>query len=95
MTREKTPQGAPWYAYLARCADGSLYAGITRDLGKRIAEHNGEGEPGRGARYTSGRRPVELAWSEAFATRSEAASREWELKHMSVARKRALAAGTG
>lgn len=44
--------------YVLRCADGSLYTGIARDLAARIAAHN----RGAGARYTRGRGPVELVW---------------------------------
>jgi putative endonuclease len=43
-----------WNVYLARCADGSLYCGIARDVPARIAEH----DAGRGARYTRGRGPL-------------------------------------
>lgn len=45
-----------WYVYVARCGDASLYAGITTDVARRIAEH----DAGEGARYTRGRGPVEL-----------------------------------
>jgi putative endonuclease len=45
-----------WYVYLARCADGSLYCGIARDVRARIAEH----DAGKGARYTRGRGPLEV-----------------------------------
>jgi putative endonuclease len=43
-----------WHVYLARCADGSLYCGIARDVAARIALH----DAGRGARYTRGRGPL-------------------------------------
>jgi len=50
---------APTYTiYLLRCADGSLYAGIARDLEARVALHN----RGAGARYTRGRGPVVVVW---------------------------------
>ena len=47
----------PWFVYLLRCADGTLYCGVTTDLDRRLAEHNA----GTGARYTRARRPVALA----------------------------------
>lgn len=50
---------APWFVYLAACADGSLYCGITTDVERRMAQHNGL-LPG-GARCTRARRPVSLA----------------------------------
>jgi len=46
----------PWTVYLVRCCDGSLYAGVTTDLERRLAQHNA----GRGAAYTRSRRPVDL-----------------------------------
>jgi len=50
-----------WHAYLLSCADGTLYCGITNDLARRLAEHNGEAAAGAGAKYTRSRRPVALA----------------------------------
>lgn len=66
------------YTYILRCKDGSLYTGWTNDLEKRIQDHNA----GRGAKYTKPRRPVELAYFETFATKEEAMSREYAIKHM-------------
>ncbi len=77
-----------WYAYILRCADGSLYSGVTTDLERRVREHNGEGP--RGARYTRPRRPVSLAYSERFKTRSEAGKRESALKSLTRSSKLAL-----
>ncbi len=72
--------------YMLRCADGSLYTGWTNDLEARVRAHN----EGRGGKYTRSRRPVTLAYAEAFATRREAMSREWHVKRMSKAEKEAL-----
>ena len=74
------------YVYLLRCADGSLYCGWTTDPEKRLAAHNS----GRGAKYTRSRRPVALAWLEAYEDRHEALSREWHIKRMSHAEKEEL-----
>ena len=74
------------YAYLLRCADGSLYAGWTNDLEKRLAAH----QSGKGAKYTKAHLPVELAYHETFATKEEAMRREYELKQMTKAQKEAL-----
>lgn len=68
-----------WFVYLVRCRDGSLYAGITTDLERRINEHN---RGSRAASYTRSRRPVELVYYERMNTRSEAARREAEIKKM-------------
>ncbi len=70
-----------WSVYMLRCADGSLYTGVTTDTARRLAEHNGTGA-GKGARYTRVRRPVELVWQEAGHDRSSALRREYALKQM-------------
>jgi putative endonuclease len=81
-----------WYVYMLACADGTLYTGITIDLARRIAEHNGEGGPG--ARYTRSRRPVMLVYSEAASNRSDASQREAAIKQLDRARKLALCAAS-
>ena len=85
-----TAPGAVWWVYILRCADGSLYTGITTDVARRVAEHNGEG--GLGARYTRSRRPVQLVYAEAAANRAEAARREAAIKRLDRPRKLALCA---
>jgi putative endonuclease len=87
-----TPSGTTWWVYLLRCADGTLYTGITTDLDRRLAEHNGDGPAG--ARYTRSRRPVQLAYSEAARNRSAASQREAAIKRLDRARKLALCAAT-
>ena len=77
---------------MLRCADGSLYTGITTDLDRRLAEHNGDGLAG--ARYTRSRRPVQLIYSEAASNRSEATLREAAIKRLDRARKLALCAAS-
>lgn len=73
-----------WFVYILRCADTSLYTGITTNLERRTREHN---EGRAGAKYTKVRRPVELVYSEAAANRSDASRREAEIKRMSRADK--------
>jgi predicted GIY-YIG superfamily endonuclease len=80
---------SPHFIYIVRCSDGTLYTGYARDPQRRVEAHNG----GRGARYTSGRRPVALIYSEQFQSLGEALRRETELKRWSRARKEALIAG--
>ncbi len=77
----------PWYVYLARCRDGSLYAGITTDLERRIEEHN---HSSKGARYTRARRPVTLAYWEICGDRAAASRREHALKQLSRKAKQSL-----
>lgn len=65
-----------WICYLLRCADGTLYCGITNDLDKRLAAHNA----GEGAKYTRGRTPVKLMYRERCADKSAALKREMAIK---------------
>ncbi len=88
MRAEKSNQS--WFVYIVACRDGTLYTGITTDLTRRLAEHNGTGKPGVGAKYTSTRRPVTLVYSESKTTRSEAQQREWQLKRLTKQEKREL-----
>ncbi|MBQ8925472.1 MAG: DUF1653 domain-containing protein [Clostridia bacterium] len=67
----------PHYTYILRCADGTLYTGYATDVGRRVKAHNA----GRGAKYTRTRLPVEAVHTEEFATKEEAMSREWHIKH--------------
>jgi len=67
------------FFYLARCRDGSLYSGWTRNLAAREKAHNS----GKGAKYTAGRRPVKIIYSEKFATKSSALCREAVVKKLS------------
>jgi predicted GIY-YIG superfamily endonuclease len=76
------------FVYILRCADGTLYTGCALDPARRLAAHNS----GRGARYTSGRRPVRLIYSEPCPTIGDALRRERELKRWPKAKKRALIA---
>ena len=77
-----------WTVYLLRCGDGTLYTGITDDLPRRLAAHRS----GKGAKYTRGRGPLEVAYWEAQPDRSAASKREWAIKQLSRAEKEALAA---
>ncbi len=77
-----------WHVYIVRCADGTLYTGIAKDVAKRVADHNTSER--RAARYTRARRPVVLVYREAFETRSEATRREIRIKGMGKRQKEAL-----
>ena len=69
--------------YILECADGSLYTGITTNLDRRMAEH----AAGKGARYTKGRGPFRLVYSEACEGRAEASRRETAIKSMGRGKK--------
>jgi putative endonuclease len=75
-----------YYVYILRCADGTLYTGSTNDLAARELAHNA----GRGAKYTAGRRPGRIVYSEEHESRSAAQSREYELKRLTRAHKETL-----
>lgn len=77
----------PYFLYILRCSDNSLYTGITTDLDRRITEHNWNE---KWAKYTRTRRPVELIYSESFENRSEASKREYEIKKMKKIDKESL-----
>ena len=79
-----------WHVYILRCADNTLYTGITTNIERRIREHNGGG---RGARYTRGRQPVSLGWMETVTSRSEACRREHQVRNLGRIEKQALVAG--
>ncbi|MFL5398760.1 MAG: GIY-YIG nuclease family protein [Myxococcales bacterium] len=72
-----------WHVYLLRCGDGTLYAGATTDVARRFAAH----AAGKGARYTRGRGPLVLAWSEEVADRAAALRRENQIKRLARAEK--------
>jgi len=74
--------------YIVRCADGTLYTGIAKDVMRRVEEHNSSNL--LAASYTRGRRPVVLVYQEAAPTRSTASKREYEIKQLSRADKEAL-----
>lgn len=78
-----------WYVYMLRCADGSLYTGVTTDPDRRLREHN---EGRLGARYTRARRPVALVYLEEAADRSLACRREALIKALPRDEKLALLA---
>lgn len=69
-----------YYLYILKCADESLYTGITTDLKRRVDEHN---TSDLGAKYTSGRRPVTLIYSKKFKNRSLASIAEATMKKLS------------
>jgi 16S rRNA (cytidine1402-2'-O)-methyltransferase len=68
----------PWYVYILRCADDTLYTGVSREPTRRLGQH----AMGRGARYTRGRGPFELVYLERAASRAEALRRERAIKEL-------------
>ena len=70
-----------WFTYILRCADDSLYTGITIDVDRRLDEHNTDNK--KGARYTRTRRPVNLVYQEVCEDRASASRLEYQLKNLS------------
>lgn len=75
-----------WYLYILRCADGTLYTGITTDVEARLETHRS----GKGAKYTRGRGPLELVYREECENHSQALKRELAVKAMSREEKQKL-----
>jgi putative endonuclease len=73
-----------YHLYILKCADGTLYTGITVDLARRVGEHNSSK---LGAKYTRARRPVKLVYSKRFKNRSTASKAESRIKKLSRSEK--------
>ncbi len=77
-----------WIVYILRCSDNSLYTGITRDISRRLNEHNHDNR--LAAAYTRARRPLQLVYQETHVDRSTASKREAAIKKMTKVEKEAL-----
>ena len=78
---------APWYVYIVRASDQTLYTGITTDLKRRLAEH----QSGKaGAKYFRGRTALEMVFTESSTSRSSASKREAEIKKLTRTQKLSL-----
>jgi len=73
-----------YFVYILECNDKTLYTGITKDIKKRLDEHNTKDS---GAKYTKARRPVKLLYHETALNRSIASKRKYEIKKLSRAKK--------
>ena len=76
MEREEEVSGLPWFVYMLRCGDGSLYTGITDNVPRRLEAHRA----GKGAKYTRGRGPLELVYQEEVEDKPAALRREHAIK---------------
>jgi putative endonuclease len=83
------PLRTPWFVYVLRCRDGTLYTGITVNLPKRLESHGN----GLGAKYTRSRLPASLVYQETQPDRSSALRREAALRRLGRAGKLALIEG--
>ncbi len=80
-----------WQVYILRCADDTLYTGVTNQLSARLKAHNGAG----GAKYTRVRRPVVLVWSTRCKSRGAALSLEHAIKQLTRRQKQTLIVTAG
>lgn len=78
-----------WSIYIVQCNDGTLYTGITKDINRRLEEHNDK----TGAKYTRSRGPVKLVYEEQVNSRSDALKREYQIKALPLPKKVALIMG--
>ncbi len=90
VSEGNTKMESTWYLYILRCKDDTLYTGITTDVQKRLEVH----QSGKGAKYTRGRGPLELVYSESCGSHSQALKRELQVKALSREEKKSLIAGT-
>ena len=79
----------PYYTYIVECSDKTYYTGWTNHLEKRIETHNS----GKWAKYTSGRLPVRMIYSESFENENDARKREYAIKKMTRMKKSQLIKG--
>lgn len=84
--RKTAAKKSSWFVYVVECADHTLYTGVATDVAARVATHNA----GKGAKYTRGRRPVTLRYSERARDRGTALRREHAIKLLTRAAKRKL-----
>ena len=75
-----------WYLYILQCADGTLYTGITTDVERRFQMHCA----GKGAKYTRGRGPLKIVYTNLCGTYSQALKEEIRMKHLSARQKKEL-----
>jgi len=73
----------PWTVYILECSDKTLYTGITNDVESRLEKHR----KGTGAKYTRGRSPLKLVYTEPHRTKSRALKRELEIKSLNRTQK--------
>jgi putative endonuclease len=91
LLRSAPPGIKSWVVYILQNADGLLYTGITNDLPRRVGRHN----RGQGARYTKGRGPWSVAYTEPAEGHGAALRRERAIKKLSRAQKRRMITSPG
>jgi putative endonuclease len=83
MKKEKEEK--KYFIYILKCADDTLYTGITTDIERRQSEHN---SPDKGAKYTKCRQPVSVVFHKEVKNKSEALKEEYRIKQLSRSEKK-------
>ena len=78
------------WMYILECSDGSYYVGSTKNLERRLSEH----QEGLGARYTTRRLPVKLVYCEEYDRVADAFYREKQVQGWTRRKREALINGT-
>lgn len=86
LKKGRSPISDPWFVYLLRCADGTLYTGIAKYVNRRCQQH----KAGTASRYNRSRLPVVVVYQEAHASQSSALKREAAIKAMTRREKLSL-----
>ena len=86
MSKNKQLEEKNHFVYIVECSDGTFYTGYTKNLKRRLKEHNS----GEGAKYTRGRYPVKLRYQERFSSRSQAQKKEYQIKQLPRIKKEEL-----
>lgn len=81
----------PWFLYLIRTTDNTLYTGITTDVARRFTQH----QCGKGAKALRGKGALELVFSAPVGERSLALRLEYRIKQLNKRQKERLVAGDG
>lgn len=89
--KRRSKRSEKWFLYILKCADESLYTGITKDIERRFKMHS----EGKAARYTRTRRPLEIVYQEICRTRTDALVRECRVKALPKLKKLALIEKSG
>ncbi len=88
---DSTTPSQPWFLYLLRTGNGSLYTGISTEPQRRLRQH--QGELAGGAKALRGKGPLQLVWQQAMPDRARASQAEYQLKQLTKQQKEQLVQG--
>jgi len=67
-----------WCVYLLECCDGSVYAGVTNDVDKRMKAH----AEGKGSKYVYSKGFRKLLFAKSCTSKSDACKCECQIKKL-------------